>query len=58
MRLLRRYALFLQRVIAAASEGHGSAAESFETVDDVLARWALSGSSVAYKLSCLRFLQV
>ena len=38
MQLLRRYALYLQGVMAAASEGQGGVAESFETVDDVLAR--------------------
>ena len=39
MQLLRRYALYLQGVMAAASEGQGGVAESFETVDDVLGRY-------------------
>lgn len=40
MKQLRRYAQYLQAVMAAASEGQGGVAEAFETVDDVLARCA------------------
>ena len=38
--MLRRYAVYLQGVMSAASEGLGGVAESFETVDDVLGRCA------------------
>jgi hypothetical protein len=38
MQQLRRYMLYLQLVMGAAAEGQGGVAESFEAVDDVIAR--------------------